>query len=293
VASTLMTVRGFYADLIQLAHEDPGRWAQWACRPPVSEAETKAYRKWRLALRSEMHQRTRARAVHVGALADVAERTHHRARTLLDAARAAPPGERFTVESATWRRIDGALHAQAHPRVLAVDTNGDPVGDTLDMVIEEEDAFWGFAVVEVLRHTGIRVEELLELTQLDLHNYDHSDPAVGKVLLLHVNPSKQDRERMVVVPPELAAVFASMARRIRAAVGSTDTALPALVAYDYGECINSEPLPFLFQRTAGRGFKGTTRPMNKAYVGRVLNKVARAAGLRGPDGTRLDYTGHD
>jgi hypothetical protein len=72
------------------------------------------------------------------------------------------------------------------------------------MVIEEEeDAFWGFAVVEVLRHTGIRIEELLEFTQLDLHTYQHRDPAVGTVLLLHVNPSKQDRERMLVVPPEL------------------------------------------------------------------------------------------
>jgi hypothetical protein len=112
------------------------------------------------------------------------------------------------------------------------------------MVFEEEDAFWGFAVVEVLRHTGIRIEELLELTQLDPHDYDHRDPTVGKVLLLHISPSKQDRERMVVVAPELAAVFAAMARRIRAAVASTDTALPSLVAYDYAECVNSEPLPF-------------------------------------------------
>jgi integrase len=290
---TLITVRGFYADLIQLAHEDPGRWAQWACRPPVSEAEAKAYRKWRLSLRSQMHQRTRARAVHVGKLADVAERTWHRMRVLLDAARAAGSGEQFTVEATTWRRVDGASHAQAHPRIVAVNAAGNPVGERLDMVIEEEDAFWGFAVVEVLRHTGIRIEELLELTQLDLHTYHHPDPAVGTVLLLHVNPSKQDRERMVVVPPELAAVFATMARRIRAAVGSTDTALPALVAYDYGECINSEPLPFLFQRTAGRGFKGTTRPMHKTYVARVLNKVLATADPRGPDGTPLDYTAHD
>jgi integrase len=293
VLSTLMTVRGMYADLIQLAHEDPGRWAQWACRPPVSEAEVKAYRKWRLSLRSEMHQRTRARAVHVGELADVAERTWQRMRVLLDAARAAAPGERFTVESTTWRRVDGASHPQAHPRIVAVDAGGDPVGERFDMVIEEEDAFWGFAVVEVLRHTGIRIEELLELTQLDLHTYTHPDPAVGTVLLLHVNPSKQDRERMVVVSPELAAVFAAMARRVRAAVGSTDTALPAVVAYDYGECVNSEPLPFLFQRTAGRGLKGTTRPMHKTYVARVLNKVVAAADLRGPDGARLDFTPHD
>lgn len=293
VMDTLMTVRGFYADLIQLAHEDPGRWAPWACRPPVSEAEVKAYRKWRWSLRSEMHQRTRARAVHVGRLADVAERSWQHGGLLLDAARAAGSGEEFTVESATWRRVDGASHAQAHPRIVAVDAEGNPVGERLDMVIEEEDAFWGFAVVEVLRHTGIRIEELLELTQFDLHTYHHPDPAVGTVLLLHVNPSKQDRERMVVVPAELAAVFAAMARRVRAAVGSTDTALPALVAYDYGECVNSEPLPFLFQRTAGRGFKGTTRPMHKTYLARVLNKVVAAADPRGPDGTRLDYTAHD
>ncbi len=266
--STLMAVRGLYADLIQLAHEDPGRWAPWACRPPVSEAEVKAYRKWRLSLRSEMHQRTRARAVHVGELADVAERTWHRMRVLLDVARAAGPGEQFTVASTPWLRVDGASHPQAHPRIVAVDAAGELVGERLDMVIEEEDAFWGFAVVEVLRHTGIRIEELLELTQLDLHTYHHPDPAVGTVLLLHVNPSKQDRERMVVIPPELAAVFAAMARRIRAAVGSTEVALPALVAYDYGECVNSEPLPFLFQRTAGRGFKGTTRPIHKTYVAR-------------------------
>ena len=288
-----MTVRGFYADLIQFAHENPARWAQWACRPPVSEAEVKAYRKWRLSLRSEMHRRTRARAVRVGELTDVAERTYHHMRVLLDAARAATPGQQFTVESTTWMRVDGASHPQAHPRIVAVDANGDPAGEPLDMVIEEEDAFWGFAVVEVLRHTGIRIEELLELTQLDLHTYDHPDRAIGTVLLLHVNPSKQDRERMVVVPPELAAIFAAMARRIRAAVRSTDTALPALVAYDYGECVNTELLPFLFQRTAGRGLKGTTRPMHKTYVGRVLNKVARAANLRGPDGTMLDFTAHD
>ncbi|MGH9224932.1 MAG: tyrosine-type recombinase/integrase, partial [Acidimicrobiales bacterium] len=91
----------------------------------------------------------------------------------------------------------------------------------------------------------------------------------------------------------LAAVFAAMARRIRAAVGSTEVALPALVAYDYGECVNSEPLPLLFQRTAGRGFKGATRPMHKTYVARVLDKVGAAADLRGPDGARLDYTAHD
>ncbi len=33
--------------------------------------------------------------------------------------------------------------------------------------------------------------------------------------------------------------------------------------------------------------------MHKTYVARVLNKVARAASLTGPDGTLLDFTPHD
>ena len=145
----------------------------------------------------------------------------------------------------------------------------------LDLVMEEEDAFWGFAVIEVLRHTGIRIEELRELTQLDLHEYEHRDPTIGKVLLLHVNPSKLDKERMVVVAPELAAVFAAMARRIRAAVGSTDPALPSLDAYDHLECENREPRPLLFQRTAGRGCKGITKP----FVHTRTDRRSPGAGL--------------
>jgi integrase len=293
VLGTLMTVRGFYADLIQLAHQEPARWAQWACRSPVSEAEIKGYRKWRLSLQSEMHERTRIRAVRVGELADAAERNYHDKRALLEAGRRARPGEQFRHGSTTYLRMDHAAHELAHPRLVAVDAAGEPVGDPFDIVFEEEDAFWGFAVIEVLRHTGIRIEELLELTQLDIHEYDHRDPVVGKVLLLHISPSKQDRERMVVIAPELAAVFAAIARRVRAAVGSNDVALPSLVAYDYAECVNSEPLPFLFQRTAGRGFKGTTRPMQKTYVARVINKVVHAAGLTGTDGQPLRFTAHD
>jgi hypothetical protein len=50
-----------------------------------------------------------------------------------------------------------------------------------------------------------------------------------------------------------------MARQIRTAVGSDSVTLPSLIAYDYAECVKSAPLPFLFQRTAGHGFKGTTR----------------------------------
>jgi len=84
-----------------------------------------------------------------------------------------------------------------------------------------------------------------------------------------------------------------MARRIRNAVGGTESALPSVVLYDCAECQNSEPLPFFFQRTAGKGFKGTTRPITRGYVARVLGKVCAAAGLVGVDGTMIAFTAHD
>ncbi len=276
--NVLMTVRGFYADLIQLAFDDPARWAGWACPPPISDNEVKRYDKWRNQLRSEMHERTRVRAVKVTTLADVAERRYQEVRALYEAARTVAKGERVTVGGDTYERVDGAAHNLAHPRMKKVQADGSLSTETHDLIHDEEDAFWGVVVVEVLRHTGIRIEEMLELTQLDVHEYDHRDPNVGKVLLLHVNPSKMDQERMLVIAPELAAILASVARRIRSAVGSTEAALPSVVLYDYAECKNSEPLPFFFQRTAGKGFKGTTRPITKAYVSRVLRGVCAAAG---------------
>lgn len=237
MAGTLMAVRGFYADLIQLAHEEPARWAPWACKPPITDREVKAYRKWRLSLQSDMHERTRHRAVKVTELASAAERAWSEHRKIFAAAQPCATGDRVVVDGKEYVRTDRASHDLAHPKIRRIGTDGEPVGDALDLVFAEEDAFWGFAIIEVLRQTGIRIEELLELTQLDLHEYDHRDPEIGKVILLHVNPSKQDKERMVVVAPELAAVFAAIVTRIRTAIGSQSNSLPFVVAYDYAECV--------------------------------------------------------
>jgi len=128
-----------------------------------------------------MHERTRTRAVKVTVLADVAERRYQAVRALYEAARGAGQGERITVDGVTHVRIDLAEHDYAHPRVRKVLADGTLSERVQDLVQDEEDAFWGVVVVEVLRHTGIRIEEMLELTQLDVHEYDHRDPNVGKV----------------------------------------------------------------------------------------------------------------
>ncbi|GAA2873729.1 hypothetical protein GCM10010517_34300 [Streptosporangium fragile] len=63
----------------------------------------------------------------------------------------------------------------------------------------------GGGLPDQLRHTGIRIEELLELTHLALVTYRLPD--TGEVVpLLRIVPSKQDSERIRLVPPEPALV---------------------------------------------------------------------------------------
>jgi hypothetical protein len=63
---------------------------------------------------------------------------------------------------------------------------------------EEERAFWTWAIVEVLRSTGVRIEELLEISHYSLVQYKL--PATGELIpLLQIAPSKTDMERLLVV----------------------------------------------------------------------------------------------
>src|SRR6478609_8586422 len=84
--------------------------------------------------------------------------------------------------------------------VTAIDRNGRRV----DLSKAEDRAFWTWAIVEVLRHTGVRIEELLELTHLSLRPFRKPD---GQIIpLLQIAPSKSDVERVLPVGPELAHV---------------------------------------------------------------------------------------
>ena len=61
----------------------------------------------------------------------------------------------------------------------------------------------------MLRRTGIRIEELTELTHHSLIQYRH--PTTGELIpLLHIAPSKTDTERLLVISPELADVLSTI-----------------------------------------------------------------------------------
>ena len=82
-------------------------------------------------------------------------------------------------------------------------------GGRRDLSFEGHRAFWTWAMVEVLRHTGLRIEELTELSHHNLVQYRL--PTSGELVpLLQVAPSKTDQERLLVVSPELAGVLAAI-----------------------------------------------------------------------------------
>jgi hypothetical protein len=67
--------------------------------------------------------------------------------------------------------------------------------------------------IELLRHSGIRIEELAELSHHGLVRYQL--PGAELIPLLHITPSKTDIERMLVISPELSEVLAVVIARVR------------------------------------------------------------------------------
>lgn len=274
----LTPVRALYLDLAHWAVEDPGRWAYWVAPCPVGEEEINRKKAKRL-LKSRMDARTRERLPVLPVLLRSLDQRRTAADALLGAARQAGPGHPFTVAG---QRFVRSVVPHAAAGKVWVD---DPVtGRRRDVRLEEDLAFWAWAVVEVLRATGIRVEELLELSHHSLVQYRL--PGTGELVpLLQIAPSKTDTERLLVVSPELADVLARIIARIRR--GSA--AVPLVPAFDRHERVWSAPLPLLFQRRFG----AENRAIPAGGVGALLTAALAHTGLLDVDGRPLHYTPHD
>ncbi|MFJ4280132.1 tyrosine-type recombinase/integrase [Streptomyces massasporeus] len=166
-------------------------------------------------------------------------------------------------------------------RVWAEDPD---TGKRRDLGLEDERAFWTWAVVEVLRATGIRIEELLELSHHSLVQYRL--PTTGDLVpLLQIVPSKTDTERLLLVSPELADVLSAIICRVR---DSTD-AVPLIRSWDRRECEWQGPAPLLFQRR----ISGEDRAFTDETVRTMLDQALIATGLTDTAGDPLRYTPHD
>jgi len=260
----LIRIRALYLDISQWAMEEPERWAQWAVPSPVSDAEIN-WAKERRRRKARMDQRTRERLPVLPVLARTAADRKNAAARHLQAAITTPPGEIIEGTGGTLRRT---LAPKANGRhVRAEDT---ATGKRRNLTYEEEEAFWAFAVIEVLRLTGIRCEELLELTHHGITEYRL--PTTGELVpLLQIAPSKTDTERLLLVSPELADVLSAIISRLRGPGGD----VPLTVSYDVRERVWNPAMPLLFQRSIG----SENRAFTPSAVRKLLINALAATGL--------------
>jgi integrase len=271
----LIIVRAFYLDIAQWAAEDPSRWANWAAPCPIKASECSTAKE-RKHLKAAMDQRTRVRLPVLPVLIRTAEQQRKAARARLDAALAVAPGEVLEADGDRLLRLPAAAE-----RIYATDL---ATRQRRDLTYEEERAFWGWATIEVLRATGIRIEEMTELTHHSFVAYKL--PGTGEIVpMLQIAPSKTDAERLLLVSPELGEVLAAIIQRVR----SGRATLPLVSAYDPHERIWTSPMPFLFQRPRGPQHQAISRGTLRRYLSHVL----AVSGLTDAANRPLEFTPHD
>jgi len=189
---TLASVRAFYLDLSEWALEDPARWGPWVAPCPV-RAEDLERRKFTRRRKARMDARTRDRLPVLPILARAAIQWRDDAGAVLAAARDAGPGQRFTAAGQALARS-----ARPHSAPGNIWAHDPATGKQRFLNLEEDHAFWAWAIIEVLRLTGCRVEELTELSHHSLVQYRLPD--TGELIpLLQIAPSKTDTERILPV----------------------------------------------------------------------------------------------
>jgi hypothetical protein len=277
--SVMMTVRAFYLDIAQWALDEPHRWARWAVPCPIKETDCNRARHDKL-VKSRMDQRTRERLPLLPALAHAVSQHRLASAALLEQASQTLPGGTFTSSSGQAFRRLPAPTAYAGS-IFASAAGG---GSRTDLTRQESEAFWAWAFVEVLRHSGIRFEELRELSHHSITQYRL--PTTGELVpLLQIAPSKTGAERLLLVSPELAGVLSAIVCRIRDHTG----AIPLVPSYDIHEKTWNPPMPLLFQRA----ISGEHRPISDGALREIFQRALAGTGIRGHDGQLLTFTPHD
>nr|WP_232546306.1 site-specific integrase [Streptomyces antimycoticus] len=275
----LMQVRAFYLDLAQWAADEPERWAHWVARCPITTREVST-KKLESQQKARMDQRTRERLPTLPILVKVADQRLKEARVLFDRQRETPALAKFTANGRTYTKARSSVWSDPDRSTWAYDEHG----SRIDVALMENRAFWAWASIEVLRHTGIRVEEMLEISHHSIIQYKL--PTTGEIVpLLQIAPSKTDEERLLLVNPELADVLSAIVSRVRDSSGR----IPLVASYDLGEKVWNSPMPLLFQWWVN----GENRALSVNTIRRCLAETLESAELTDNTGQPLKYQPHD
>jgi site-specific recombinase XerC len=285
LSKTLMAVRSFYLDLQSWAITEPERWAHWAAPCPIRAGELGRVSVEQRRAQERTAERTRVRQPLLPLLLDFVEDRHRHQAGLLEVAARVDPGEEFGYAGHRYRRTDSTIdrlreRKEGSRPVRVHDLTADT---TFDVAIREDLTFWEWAVTSTLRHSGIRLEELTELTHLSLRQYQR--PSGEVVALLVIAPSKTDRERVIPMSAELFATIAAVIRRqLR-----DQTSIPPVKRYDLHEKVWSDPLPFLFQRRIGTRLA----VMATNTVNRMIRRPCEELATVHPAFAGLTFAPHD
>jgi site-specific recombinase XerD len=285
VDTILLSVRSLYLDIHTWAATEPERWAGWVAPCPILATELVGSGRRQRRARERSAARTRLRQPLLPTLVAAVENRYAHMRQLLGLSRDAAAGQLVTVDARTYRRLwtgqdQRLLNVDGH---FSVRVQAEASGEVINLLRAEDTAFWEWAVVQTLRHTGIRIEELLELTQLSIRQYRRPN---GEVIgLLVIAPSKTDRERVIPMSADLFHVLAAVIRR-HTEGGRT---VPLVTRYDSGDKLYSPPMPFLFQRRVGSASSVFTR----AAVIDMLRRRCADLAERHPSFKEARFTPHD
>jgi hypothetical protein len=154
-----MLVRAFYPDLQEWAPED-ACWAEWSVPDPIRKCDTAGYLKARMKNSAAMHQRVRERLPHLPVLVDAVDRHKTDRAAFRAAAEATAIGHTFEHGGRTYRRTVPKKYTTTEYRDNAPPLHVTDLGSSeiMDLDRSEHEAFWAWAVIEVLRHTGVRIE---------------------------------------------------------------------------------------------------------------------------------------
>ena len=242
----LIQVRCFFADVCSWATEEGSPFAVFA--PPAVPLE-------RHDLRNRGFEQARRR------------QAKRQLATILDLEREVPGIRALATQR--WQHADQAAKA----------------ADAADRRArgQEVNAFWDWALIELLLQSGLRIEEACELTTLDVLRRTQPD---GRVYyLLHVKPSKFDRARVIPIGDGLGRVIAQIIAHVKRFY-RTDH-VPPCDHWDSSEKLPRPTAPYLLQGV------GHPSPIAYSAIRDRLARVSRLAGARRADGSALRLRPHD
>ncbi|MGE0341495.1 MAG: site-specific integrase [Porticoccaceae bacterium] len=278
-------VRALYLDIQGWAAHEPEQWARWAAPCPISGRDGRARTQALRRAKERTDHRTRTLQPLLPVLVAAAEQRRDHLAALLAAATDAEAGQGLVVDGRRYSRIFSAGDAR-HERyhgAANVRVHDEQSGTAINVTDADDAAFWTWACIETLRHTGVRNEEMLELSQLSIRQYVRPNGEV--IALLVIAPSKSDRERVIPMTAELFHVIATIIRRL-----TRDRPTISLATrYDRHEHVTSEPQPFLFQRTIGQ----RTEVITPSALRTMLIRLSKSLVEQHPQLAKVRFTPHD